>query len=91
MTQLYLLQIKPKKFLMKKIASILALASVVAFSSCKKTWTCECTVTTNGVTTTESETSATKMTKKDAKTLCEKENGNTTIGTTTISTSCKLK
>ena len=69
---------------MKKI-TLLAVAFVaISFASCKKYRTCECTYTdASGAKQTISATSTTKMTKKDAKTQCEKDNSG--------DISCKLK
>lgn len=72
---------------MKKIAPIAAIALfAVAFTSCKKEYTCTCSWTYNGTTTSQDVKSGTKLTKKDAKSWCEK---NTISGQTGVT--CKLK
>ena len=78
---------------MKKFApiAIIALFGALTLVSCKKKWTCECTVTTNGVSVTDSETDTQKRSKKDAKALCEKNNGSFTTAGVTSTWECKLK
>lgn len=77
---------------MKKIAPIAAIALfALSVTSCKKKWTCECTTTVNGVSATASGKDTEKRTKKDAKSLCEKNNGETTVSGVTTKIDCKLK
>ena len=78
---------KQTNFIMKKITTVAAIALfAVAFTSCKKNYTCECTTTTNGVTTTVKGNSA-KMSKKDAKALCDQ--GDYTSAS--LTTDCEAK
>lgn len=73
---------------MKKFAPIVAIALLgMTFTSCKKIWTCECKITVNGVSTTVSGTADEKMSKKDAKTECDK--GDSSV--TGASSECELK
>ena len=78
---------------MKKISTIaiVALFGAMSLTACKKKWTCECTSTVNGVSTTSSGTDTEKRTKKDAKDLCTKNNGSTTVAGITTTLDCKLK
>ncbi len=71
---------------MKKLG-LLAAVAVFAFGTvaCKKEYTCSCTY--SGTQTGTIEVKTGKMTKKDAKTFCEADNG-TEDG---ITTSCSIK
>lgn len=55
---------------MKKV--LFAAVAVLALASCKKEYTCECTTSLTGSATTSGKTE--KLSKKDAKAACEKNN-----------------
>jgi hypothetical protein len=57
---------------MKKLVFSIAALGLVSLTSCKKEFTCACTTTANGTSTTV-EAKTAKVSKKDAKTACEKE------------------
>jgi len=86
---------------MKKITLLAVVALAVTFTACKKDRTCECTQTdtnsngTTSVTTTDPVMTieVKKVSKGDAKYMCQKMESSYTYSTTTNSTinDCKLK
>lgn len=84
---------------MKKILVAMACLGMVAFTSCKKDRVCECTNTntsSSGNVTTDLNvnTSYTDIKKSDAKSICQKSTSvhvNSSGGTSTYVSDCKLK
>lgn len=73
---------------MKKILLVAAVAGL-SMASCKKDHTCECTTTTpNGSSTT---TFTVNETKKKATDACTALQTSVQSGTTTVTSSCKIK
>lgn len=57
---------------MKKLVFAIAALGLFSLTSCKKEWTCACTTTIGGVSNTVEGKTA-KVSKKDAKSACERE------------------
>ncbi len=85
---------------MKKITLLVACLGLISLASCKKDRKCECTTSytnSQGVVTTDPaprKITIKKVTKRDAKSLCQKEtdvNVSSNGNTTTWVYDCKLK
>jgi len=76
---------------MKKLIPFVAIAALaMMFTSCKKDYTCSCTTTFTGSSPVNSSMKTGKLSKKDAKAMCEKNNGTTTVSGISATVSCKI-
>jgi len=77
---------------MKKITLALSCLGILSLASCKKERTCTCTDVSTGGTASVYTIKYDKISKKEAKDVCNKSSTSTTEGgtTETSSTDCKL-
>jgi hypothetical protein len=80
---------------MKKLMILgVVAAGLVTFASCKKDRVCTCTATSTGSGadfSVSGDTTYVDISKKDAESKCDSNEGTVTFGEATISTTCELK